>query len=69
MSNRKKNRKGRNPRREAPKGRSRVTASFVFIALIILASAALAVAASLGGGKPVDCPPGQVWSDAHNHCH
>ncbi len=22
-----------------------------------------------GGDAPVDCPPGTVWSDAHQHCH
>jgi hypothetical protein len=22
-----------------------------------------------GGNPPVDCPPGTVWSDAHQHCH
>lgn len=22
-----------------------------------------------GGGGQQDCPPGTVWSDAHQHCH
>ena len=22
-----------------------------------------------GGDSPQDCPPGTVWSDAHQHCH
>ena len=44
--------------------------SLVFIGLLVLAAAAIAIASVFdsGDGRP-DCPPGQVWSDAHNHCH
>lgn len=42
-------------------------ASLAFIALIVLAAVAIAIA-NMFGDRP-DCPPGQVWSEAHNHCH
>lgn len=29
----------------------------------------LVVGGLLAGGGAVDCPPGQVWSEAHGHCH
>lgn len=29
----------------------------------------IALALSGSGDVPVDCPPGTVWSDAHQHCH
>ncbi|REL39210.1 hypothetical protein DYD21_04450 [Rhodohalobacter sp. SW132] len=38
-------------------------AAVVFIVLILVAMSLF------GGGSPVDCPPGTVWSDAHQHCH
>lgn len=44
------------------------TPSLVFIGMLVLIAAAVAAASMLGGDDP-DCPPGQVWSDAHNHCH
>ena len=31
--------------------------------------ASMVVASALTRGDNPDCPPGQVWSDAHNHCH
>jgi hypothetical protein len=46
----------------------RITPSMVFIALIVLIIAVGALASVLSGGTP-SCPPGQVWSEAHNHCH
>ena len=42
--------------------------SLVFIGLLVLAAAAIAIASAFDGDRP-ECPPGQVWSDAHNHCH
>ena len=41
--------------------------SLAFIGLILLAAAAIAIATAFGD-RP-DCPPGPVWSDAHDHCH
>ncbi|CAN5701239.1 hypothetical protein BH23GEM9_BH23GEM9_19980 [soil metagenome] len=55
------------PRSSAWRG---ITASKVFIALIVLFVAVAAAVSVFSGsdGRP-SCPPGQVWSDAHNHCH
>jgi hypothetical protein len=41
--------------------------SLVFIGLLVFAVVVVAVASVLGD-RP-ECPPGQVWSSAHNHCH
>ena len=41
--------------------------SLAFIGLILLAAAAIAIANAFGN-QP-DCPPGQVWSESHAHCH
>jgi hypothetical protein len=38
------------------------------IVVIVLGIIILGLALS-GGQSPVDCPPGTVWSDAHQHCH
>lgn len=39
--------------------------------MAVLLVAALVVFGYLfiGGGQPPECPPGQVWSEAHGHCH
>jgi hypothetical protein len=42
-------------------------ASLAFIGLILLAAVAIAIASAFGD-RP-DCPPGQVWSESHGHCH
>jgi hypothetical protein len=44
------------------------TPSLIFIALIVLMVGIVAIASRLSGDDP-SCPPGQVWSDAHGHCH
>jgi hypothetical protein len=49
------------------KGRG-VSGTVVFIALIGVL-VAVAAAMSLWSGDRPGCPPGQVWSSAHNHCH
>jgi hypothetical protein len=41
--------------------------SLAFIGLILLAAVAIAIATAFGD-RP-DCPPGQVWSESHAHCH
>lgn len=41
--------------------------SLVFIGLILLAAVAIAIANAFGD-RP-ECPPGQVWSESHGHCH
>jgi hypothetical protein len=59
------------PKRTEPKRRSafRLTPSKVFIAIIILMIAVAAISSAISGADDPECPPGQVWSDAHNHCH
>lgn len=55
---------------EAPRSKKkrRVSgASLAFIGLILLAAVAIAIA-SVFSDRP-DCPPGQVWSESHGHCH
>ena len=42
--------------------------SLVFVGLLVLVAVAIAIASLFDGDRP-QCPPGQVWSDAHNHCH
>jgi hypothetical protein len=73
MSSRKKRksqRPGRQPIGHQQQGRkSRFNATYLFIAVIVLGLAAVAIANALSDGAPVNCPPGQVWSDDHNHCH
>jgi hypothetical protein len=73
MSSRKKRkgqRAGRQPDGRQPQGRkSRFTATYLFVAVIVLGLVVAAIANALSDWPPVDCPPGQVWSDAHNHCH
>ncbi|HEX2166806.1 MAG TPA: hypothetical protein VHG09_06160 [Longimicrobiales bacterium] len=56
---------GETPRRKKKSGLS--GASLVFIGLILIAAIAIALA-NVFGDRP-DCPPGQVWSEAHGHCH
>lgn len=59
-------------------GRSRRLSftSWVAIAALVAAAALLVFSLqreALGGrddrAEPVACPPGEVWSDAHGHCH
>jgi hypothetical protein len=69
MSSKKQNRRQRRGRREAQQTSGSFTASRIFILLIILAAVTVGVVAYMDSGQPVDCPPGQVWSDDHNHCH
>jgi hypothetical protein len=54
------------PRRKKKRGLN--GPSLVFIGLLVLAAVAIAIASVMDGTRP-ECPPGQVWSDAHNHCH
>lgn len=44
------------------------TPSLIFLGLILL-MVGLAAAVSLFRGDVPACPPGQVWSSAHGHCH
>lgn len=44
------------------------TPSLIFVGLIVLIVGIVAVASLFRGDDPL-CPPGQVWSDAHGHCH
>lgn len=42
--------------------------SGALIALVLVIALVLIGVMFFGGGGP-DCPPGQVWSQAHGHCH
>lgn len=39
------------------------------IAVVVILGIWLLVTALSGGEGRGDCPPGQVWSEAHQHCH
>ncbi|MCC5915169.1 MAG: SEC-C domain-containing protein [Balneolaceae bacterium] len=43
-------------------------AAAIVLSVAVLLGILLIALSIMGGGSP-DCPPGQVWSDAHNHCH
>jgi hypothetical protein len=67
MSKKKRNRQQQKARQ---RGRTRGSrASLVFIALIVFFIAVAAAMSVWTGSDRPSCPPGQVWSDAHNHCH
>lgn len=40
----------------------------ILIALAVVVGLVLIGTLFFGGGPP-DCPPGQVWSEGHGHCH
>lgn len=39
------------------------------VLLLVLVGLLLVSLAVSQGDAPPDCPPGQVWSEAHGHCH
>jgi len=43
--------------------------SGALIALVVALALVLVGVLLFGGGGPPECPPGQVWSEAHGHCH
>lgn len=47
-------------------GLSSLALTLILLAALVLG--AMAFFGDSGGGQP-DCPPGQVWSEAHGHCH
>lgn len=58
------------------RGRRLSFTSWVAIAALVAAALLLvfhlqreALGAGDAGAAPVTCPPGEVWSDAHGHCH
>lgn len=54
----------------APRGKKKGVLSgpsLAFLGLILLAAVAIAVATAFSD-RP-ECPPGQVWSESHGHCH
>jgi hypothetical protein len=72
---RKQNRRARRSRQAEQPARGRSlrrqflnTPSLIFIGVIVLVIGIVAAARMFGEDVP-DCPPGQVWSDAHGHCH
>jgi hypothetical protein len=68
MSRKKRNRQAQQKPRQ--RGRApRISASLVFVALIVFFVAVAAAMSVWSGSDRRSCPPGQVWSDAHNHCH
>lgn len=73
MSQKKKRKQRRTQQAQTQQGRPRRkrrinTPSLIFIGLILLMAGVLAVVTLFGRDVP-DCPPGQVWSAAHDHCH
>jgi len=36
---------------------------------IVIVGGLLFIGSLFFGGGPPDCPAGQVWSEAHGHCH
>lgn len=44
------------------------TAMIVVAVVVVLGIVILGVSLTVGNGQ-VDCPPGTVWSAAHQHCH
>jgi hypothetical protein len=45
------------------------TPSLIFIGVIALMVAIVAAIQVFGNDDVPECPPGQVWSDSHGHCH
>lgn len=41
----------------------------IIIGLLILGKVLTDEGGRQSGGGPQDCPPGQVWSEEHGHCH
>jgi len=41
----------------------------IVVVAIVLALGLLIIGLALSGGGAQDCPPGTVWSNAHQHCH
>jgi hypothetical protein len=72
MSKKKKKRNRKQQQLEKPRPRRRtsgISGSLVFVALIAFLVAVGAAISMWSGGDRPSCPPGQIWSDAHNHCH
>jgi hypothetical protein len=42
--------------------------SLIFIGVIVVVIGIIAAAQTFGEDAP-ECPPGQVWSESHGHCH
>lgn len=52
------------------KDNSSIMSKAGIIGLIIVVLFGLwALSSSLSGENNPDCPPGQTWSEAHQHCH
>lgn len=43
--------------------------AMIVIAVLTLVGLALVVISLVAGGGQSPCPPGTVWSAAHQHCH
>jgi hypothetical protein len=44
------------------------TPSLIFIGIIVLTAVVIGIGSLIGPDAP-DCPPRQVWSALHGHCH
>jgi hypothetical protein len=44
------------------------TPSLIFVGVIVVVLVIIAAARMFGEDVP-ECPPGQVWSESHGHCH
>ena len=64
-------RSGSAPAPPRPKKKRRInnTPSLVFLGLLLFMVLIIAVSSMFRSGERPECPPGQVWSDAHGHCH
>ena len=69
MSKKKRNRGGHAQQKSAKPKWLRLTPTKVFIGLLLLFVALAYAVSAFSGNGDIECPPGQVWSDAHNHCH
>ena len=69
MSKKKRNRDKRPQQRPAPPKWRRITPTKVFIGLLLLFVVVAYAVSAFSGSSGIECPPGQVWSAAHNHCH
>lgn len=53
--------------RSAPTATSK-TAMIVVVTVVLVGLVLMGISLTFGGGQD-SCPPGTVWSAAHQHCH
>ena len=45
------------------------TVQGIIVGVVLLLGVLVIGGLLTSGGGAVDCPPGEVWSEAHGHCH